>query len=136
MASAFEGEIPVSVGLMLCDQVIVDKDTIKPSLIGVFTGLAVQDFAEPQRFSIFLALTNARGTTSVELVCNRLDDGVAIYRQRFMVDFPDPLSVVNVNIRVRSIVFPEAGWYDFEASVSGELIAQRKIRVYALKPSN
>jgi hypothetical protein len=131
MAAAPMREIPVVVGLMLCDQVIVDKDTYKPCLIGVFTGLAVQDFDEPQRFSAFVALTNGQGSVDLELRCQRLDTGEGIYRQAYKAYFPDPLAVLNVNIRVRSIRFPEAGWYDFEICVNGELVGQRKIRVYS-----
>jgi uncharacterized protein DUF6941 len=123
---------PVAVGLMLCDQVIVDKDTNKPCLIGVFTALAVQDFKEPQRFSAFATLTNGRGQVPVELVGFRLDNGEQMYKQTYSVFFPDPLKVVNLNIRVRSIVFPAPGWYDLITRVRGELIAQRRIHVYAL----
>jgi hypothetical protein len=123
---------PVAVGLMLCDQVIVDKDTNKPCLIGIFTGLAVQDFHEAQRFSAFVALTNGRGQVNVELVGLRLDNGEQIYKQTYSVLFPDPLKVVNLNIRVRSIVFPAPGWYDFVIRVRGEPVSQRRIHVYPL----
>jgi len=120
---------------MLCDQVIVDKDTDKPSLVGVFTGLSVNDFDEPQRFSAFVTLTNGRGNATLELVCNRLDTGEPIYRQKYAIVFPDPLAVVNVNIRIRAIVFPEPGWYDFEMWVNGEIVGRRRIRVYQRKSS-
>jgi hypothetical protein len=123
---------PVAVALMLCDQVIVDKDTNKPCLIGIFTGLAVQDFHEPQRFSAFATLTNGRGHVEVELAGYRLENGDQIYRQVYSVFFPDPLKVVNLNIRVRTVVFPAAGWYDFTLSVRGEPISQRRIHVYHL----
>ncbi|MFO0970644.1 MAG: hypothetical protein U0793_34325 [Gemmataceae bacterium] len=136
MVPAAEGELPVPIGLNLCDQVAVDKDTSKPSLIGIFTGLAVLDFAEPQRFSAFAALTNGKGLGKLELVCNRLDTGAAIYRQTYQIDFPHPLAVVNLNIRIRSIIFPEPGWYDFELWLNEELIAQRRIRVYQATASH
>jgi hypothetical protein len=35
---------PVAIGLLLCDRVIVDKDSNSPSAIGIFTGLAVESF--------------------------------------------------------------------------------------------
>jgi hypothetical protein len=34
----------IAIGLLLCDRVIVDKDTNSPSAIGIFTGLAVEHF--------------------------------------------------------------------------------------------
>src|ERR1019366_2902375 len=105
MASAAE-PAPIAIGLMLCDQVIIDKDTNKPCLLGIFTGLAVEDFKESQRFSVFLTLTNGRGHVKLELICLRLDNGEPIYDQTYNTVFPDPLTLVNVNIRVRSIRFP------------------------------
>ena len=130
MASAAE-PAPIAIGLMLCDQVIIDKDTNKPCLLGIFTGLAVEDFKESQRFSVFLTLTNGRGHVKLELICLRLDNGEPIYDQTYNTVFPDPLTLVNVNIRVRSIRFPVPGSYDFLIRANGELIAQRKIRVYS-----
>jgi hypothetical protein len=131
MESASAGN-PVAVGLMLCDQVIVDKDTNKPCLIGIFTGLAVQDFKAPQKFSAFVALTNGRGQVSVDLIGFRLDNGDQVYKQSFAVVFPDPLTVVNMNIRVRSLVFSAPGWYDFVIRIRGEPVSQRRIHVYSL----
>lgn len=109
---------------------IVDKDTNKPCLIGVFTGLAVEDFATPQRFSAFTALTNGRGNQLIDFVGMRLDDGDQIYKRTYSVTFPDPLIVVNLSIRVRNIVFPEPGWYDFVLRAADEPIAQRRLNVY------
>jgi hypothetical protein len=130
MPPAPELAVPVAVGLMLCDQVIVDKDTYKPSPLGIFTGLAVADFAESQRFSAFAVLTNGRGEATLELVVFRLDSGDQIYSQRFATTFPDPLAVVNINIRIRRIRFPAAGWYDFVLCVNSQHVCQRRIRVY------
>jgi hypothetical protein len=110
----------------------VDKDTNKPSLIGIFTGLAVRSFQEPHRFSAFVSLTNGRGPVSLDLVGFRLDNGDQIYKQTYSVLFPDPLKVINVNIRIRHLVFPAAGWYDFVIRVRGEQLSQRKINVYPL----
>lgn len=35
---------PVALGLIVCDQIIVDKNSDQPSLISVFSGLAASDF--------------------------------------------------------------------------------------------
>jgi hypothetical protein len=53
MPSTTQPDNPVAIGLMLCDQVIVDKDTGKPSPVGIFTGLAVDHFDEPQTLFCF-----------------------------------------------------------------------------------
>jgi hypothetical protein len=124
---------PLALSLILCEQVIVDHDTKNPSPISVFTGLAVDGFPSPaQRFSVFASLTNGRGTGTIKLVASRLDTGEPVYEQRYPIQFPDPLLVVNVNIRVRSIRFPVPGRYEFVLLVDADPVAQRTIRVYPM----
>jgi hypothetical protein len=66
------------------------------------------------------------------LVVNRLDTGATIYEQRFPIRFPDPLLVVNINIRVRGIRFPVPGRYEFLLYVDSDAVAQRTLRVRSL----
>jgi hypothetical protein len=124
---------PVALSLMLCEQIIVDHQTRNTSPINIFTGLAVEGFpSSPQRFSAFATLTNGRGEGIIKLVANRLDTGEQIYEQEYSLRFPDPLLVVNVNLRVRTISFPVAGRYEFVLLVDNEPIAQRTLRVYQM----
>lgn len=120
-----------ALGLMLCDQVIVDQRSRSPSPINIFTGLAVDQFpSEPQRFSVFVALTEGAGAVEVELVALRLDTLDQVYAQKFTVNFPGPLAVINVNFRVRHIRFPVPGVYEFVLLTGEGVIAQRRVRIY------
>ena len=122
---------PVALSLILCEQVIVDLHTRNPSTISVFTGLAVEGFpSPPQRFSVFASLSNGRGSAVVRLVANRLDTGEPVYEQQHPIRFPDPLLVVNVNMRVGKIRFPALGRYEFILAVDSDAVAQRTLRVY------
>jgi hypothetical protein len=124
---------PVAVGLIVCEQVIVDQHTRNPSPISIFTGLAVESFpSPPQRCSVFASLTNGRGDATLRLVVTRLDTGETIYEQRFPIRFPDPLLVVNVNIRVRGVRFPVPGHYEFALHVDSDPVAHRTLRVRSL----
>jgi uncharacterized protein DUF6941 len=126
---------PTALALIICEQVIVDYNSRNPSPISIFSGLAVERFpSDPQRFSVFAALTDADRTGRLELRCIRLDTGDQIYAQQYPIDFPDRATVVNVNIRVRNIRFPIAGTFDFLLLVDQHLIAQRRLRVYASPP--
>jgi hypothetical protein len=59
---------PTALALILCEQVIVDQQTNNPSPINIFTGRAVDKFpSEPQRFSVFGALTDSKGTARITL---------------------------------------------------------------------
>jgi hypothetical protein len=95
---------PVVIGLLLCDRVIVDKDTNSPSAIGIFTGLAVERFpSEPQRFSVLAVLTDAQGDGRGKLAVYRLD-------QHWL----------------RS--------YEFVMFVDADEVAHRRVRIYQAPP--
>jgi hypothetical protein len=48
------------------------------------------------------------------------------------MDFPDRNKVVNLSLRLRGVRFPVPGLYEFQMLVDGDLIAQRKLRVYQM----
>lgn len=125
---------PTALGLMLCDQVSFDKDTLKPSLIGVFNGMAVEGFPSPrQKCDLFAALTDGIGEGEVDLVVIHSETEEQIHAQSLLMSFPEPLKIVNFRFRYRELVFPRAGEYRFAFLVNGEEIAQRRIRVYELE---
>jgi hypothetical protein len=73
---------PTALALLICEQVIVDQHSQNPSPINVFTGLAVERFpSDPQRFSVFAALTESLGDGRLQLQCVRLDTGDEFYAQ-------------------------------------------------------
>jgi hypothetical protein len=86
--------------------------------------------SEPQRLSVFAALTDADRDGVLELQVVRLDTEEQIYAQRFPISFPDRSRVVNLHVRARRIRFPAAGDYEFAIFVDGEFVAHRRLRVY------
>ena len=122
---------PIALGLFLCDRVIFDQETRCPTPVNIFTGLAVDQFpSDPQRFSVFAALSDGHGQGTMELrVAHRGTSG-EIFAQRYPIQFPDRLDVVNVNIRLRRLRFPVAGVYEFVLWIDGNFITQRNLRVY------
>lgn len=126
---------PAALGLSVCEQVIVDTRSQNPSLIGIFTGLGVDDFpSDSQRFSVAAFLTGTAGEGRIELRVIRLATGDQIYQQSGKVSFRDHTDIVNVFFRVRKIRFPGPGFYLFQLLVDDELVpaAQRRLRVYRI----
>lgn len=81
---------PVVLGLIVCEQVIVDGDSGNPSLINIFSQLPVQQFpSEPKSISIFATLTDTEGTGMMELICLELDSGEELF------SYTSSLSIVN-----------------------------------------
>jgi len=130
---------PIAIGLLLCDRVIVDKDTNSPSAIGIFTGLAVEHFpSDSQRFSVLAVLTDAQGDGRGKLAVYRLNEHwlrqEEIYATEHTLRFPDRFAVVNFNLRLRTIRFPASGSYEFVLFVDADEVAHRRVRVYQSPP--
>jgi len=122
---------PTAIGLWTCDQIIIDRETVKPSLIGIFTGLAVESFpSDPQRFSVFSSLIDGEGRGRIEVTITSDESGEMIHTLRSGISIPDRLTAVNAAFRLRRVQFPESGVYSIHLLIDGELIAQRRIRVY------
>jgi len=122
---------PKALGLFLCDQVLFDRDTQKPCLIGCFAGMAVNEFPSgPQRFDVFAALTDGLGAVTMELKATHLETEDEVYVRRLTVRFADPLQVVHFRYRVFDCDFPVQGVYLFALSVAGVEIAACRVRVY------
>ncbi len=121
---------PTAVGLMLCDYVLLEEGTRKPSPIGVFSRLAldrVPCIAPP--FSAFAMLTDGSGRGTIQLTVRRLDNDQEIYARQGAIHFPDRLTVINYRFRIRHCSFPVVGWYLFTLFVDGEWVAQRRLEV-------
>ena len=105
---------PTAIALTICDQVIVDERTKKPSIIGMFTGLGVEQFpSDPQRFSVCASLTGGVGDGRIELSVSQASTGETIYQQAGTIHFPDRTDMVNVFFRIRKLRFPAPGFYLF-----------------------
>jgi hypothetical protein len=122
---------PSAISLMLCDQVIFEQGTQKPYLLGVFTGVAADSFPTvPQRFDIFVALSDGQGRVPMTLSVVHLDTGLEVYSQKLTVRFPDPLRVVNLRFRIRQLILDEPGTYLFALMIDDQELAARRVRVY------
>jgi len=122
---------PSAISLMLCDQVIFERGTQKPYLLGVFTGVEIASVpTPPQRFDIFAALTDGFGDVTIILSVVHLDTNQEIYSQKITVRFPDPLQVVNLRFRVRQLIYDAPGTYLFALMADDHELAARRVRVY------
>ena len=122
---------PNAVSLMLCDQVVFEQGTQKPYLLGVFTGVAVDSIPTvPQRFDVFVSLTDGLGDVPMTLSVEHLETNQEIYSQNLTVRFPDPLQVVNLRFRVRQLTYEAAGTYLFVLIANDQELAARRVRVY------
>lgn len=126
-------ELPVAIGLSVCELVIQDANTGYPSLINRITRLMVPSFpSPPQRLSVFAALTNGFGNIPIRMEVEPLDGGMPIRGRTVVVDFTDRLDEVWFVVELNDLVFPEPGTYQVSLFAEAEPLARSLLRVLPL----
>jgi hypothetical protein len=118
----------VAIGLLLCEQLIIEENTRNATPVNCFTHRTVEQFpSEPIAFVVFAVLTDGLGEMPLEFVIHRLDTLQEIYRSVLSFRFTNPLQNVRCILRIRDCSFPVPGHYQVTLLADNEMIAQRKI---------
>jgi len=119
---------PVAIGLLACEQVIVEERTRNVTPVNCFTYRTVDHFpSETFPFVVFAILTDGVGEMPLEVRISRLDTMEDIYQRSVSLKFTNPLQEVRCIVRIRGCSFPFSGHYDIILMADNEMIAQRKI---------
>jgi hypothetical protein len=122
---------PVAIGLLVCEQVVIEEGTRNATLVNCFTHRRVKEIPSPPiPFVVLALLTDGIGEISLEMKIQRLDTLEVIARSQGSVQFPDPLREVRFHLRFRDCSFPVAGIYDVVLLAEGEPIASRRIVIH------
>ena len=128
--------VPVAVGLIVCEKVIVEEGTRNVSLISAFSRVRVTDFpARPQPFCVFATLLDGEGDATVSLEIAHSETGEDVYALEQVVSFPNRLAEVRVLFRVNRCVFPSPGVYQLALFVDGDWVAHRLLSVLPVEDS-
>lgn len=123
-------QIPTVIGLLVCEQAIVEAQTYNVTLVNCFTFRKIESFpSERQRFSVFALLTDGQGDIELTLVIEGLDQGEEVYRESRPLRFPGPLKEVRFLFRVTTCSFPVAGRYDVILFAEGHELARHRIDI-------
>jgi uncharacterized protein DUF6941 len=123
--------VPIAVGLTICDYVIKEAKTGKPTLVGCFSSLRVQEFpCQLPPFSLFASLTDGLGDVTIETVVTRLETGEEVANYQQPAKFSEPLAEFHFHLRLKRFVVAEAGTYQFMLMGNGEWIAQRRLHIH------
>jgi hypothetical protein len=121
---------PEILAMIICDTVIEDVESGKKSLIGLFDHVHTSHLPSVvNELNVFLSLTDGHGQHSAELRCVNTATEEELFRTEGEVEFPDPLSVVDLHFRFQGCEFPEEGEYRFQFFCEGELLRERKFHV-------
>ena len=121
---------PVVLGLLVCEQVVVEEATHNVTLVNCFTKLKAEQFpSDGHRFAVFATLADGLGDVTRDVAIQRLDDYDEIYRRSHVVRFVDPLQEVRFVLRITHCSFPVAGAYQASLLMDGEPIGQHRFQV-------
>jgi hypothetical protein len=86
---------PVAIGLLVCEQVIVEETTRNVTAVNCFTRRIVRQFpSEPVAFVVFAVLNDGVGAIRLDLGIHRLDKDDEIHTRSVSVQFANPLQEV------------------------------------------
>jgi len=121
---------PVVIGLLTCEQVIVEENSRNVTPVNCFTHRAVGHFpSEAFPFVVFALLTDGAGEMPVEVRISRLDTLDEIYRRSVSFRFTNPLQEIRCIVRIRGCSFPVSGPYQIMLLADNEMVAHRKILI-------
>jgi len=121
---------PEVLAMIICDTVIEDVESGKKSLIGLFDHVHTSHLPSiVNELNVFLSLTDGHGLRAAELRCVNTATEEELFRTEGEVEFPDPLSVVDLHFRFQGCEFPEEGEYRFQFFCEGDLLRERKFHV-------
>ena len=79
---------------------------------------------------IYIALTDGRGTVPIKLRLTDVDeDKEPLFETEAEVEFPDPRTVLEMEVVMRGVVFPEAGEYRLQILGRHGHLLERRIVV-------
>jgi hypothetical protein len=84
---------PLTLGLTLCHEIVVEQGTGNISLINTFTVWHVRRFPSPPRqFCLFAVLSEGHGDGRMVIAVTRMDTEEVIFSIRRMIHFPNRLA--------------------------------------------
>src|SRR4051794_24970728 len=98
---------PTALGLFLCDQVLIDGETRKWTLVGSFNVAYGGEFPHvPPPFVAYAELTDGQGRMTLTLSVSDVDEEEQLATETADVDFDDPLATYHVRFRFPHLSFP------------------------------
>jgi len=122
--------------LLLCDQIIVDRDTGKRSLIGLFEMINTRRFrTTASDFCIYASVARGSSTETRYYLELEAPDGELLVKAILDVDEWGPTDIFQFEMRVSGMALPTWGVYHARVFVQGRVLLERRLLVQKLPES-
>lgn len=97
--------LPSCKAILLCEKIIVDQDSLRPSLINVFETVEIPGFPwQLDEFVVFVQLSDGIGAYQVLVEVQDLAEGDTVNRSELAtIEFADRLQRLNLVVAVPSL---------------------------------
>ena len=119
--------LPVAIGLLLCEQVVIAEKTRNATLVNCFGARRLAHFPGVADFHLIAWLADGLGEMIAEIVVQETDSFDEIFRKEYRLRFDDPLKDMRFTAHIRDCPVPSPGYYVISLLLQGELVAHRKI---------
>ncbi len=123
---------PSAIGLVLCEQVVIEERTHNVTPVNCFNFRAMDVFPGQIAFCVLAWLADGRGEMMTELAVERLATQEEVFRENRNLKFAGPLHDSRFLARIRNCEIPTPGYYQVSLVIDHELIAHRKFRVFKM----
>lgn len=121
---------PLCLAMILCDQIITDRDTGKHTLVGIFNQVGVLSLPSiHSAMSVFISLTEGRGRYNGEVRLVHAETDQVLFQAKGPLKFENPLQVVEIGMVLPPIQFEQPGVYLLEFYADGTPLGSRKFNV-------
>lgn len=120
---------PVLLSVIICDLVIIDRITDKPSIIGAFETISAPKYpARHPRLVFFCQLTNGHGKAGITVkLVDVQEEDKTLFEGTIEQEFKDVRQVANLTLDIGGMVFPHPGEYRFQIYAGTEFLGERRI---------
>lgn len=134
---------PYCLAMVLCDAVHRDPATGKFTLLGTFSNFSAKSFPTKVRFSIYFAITDGMGLTTLRIqACeasvgyvdarNENEEPGRVFLAQTQIDLGNPLAVFEQGIGFETII-PTPGLYHCELWAGNEVLMTRRFTATEIK---
>jgi hypothetical protein len=121
---------PTSLALIICDDVIDDRETNKKTLVGIFNNIYARKapFRHPE-LHVFVSVTDGNGAYRARLECRHRESGMKAFELQGDIKFENPNQVIELNFALKGVPFNQFGIHNFDFYCDDQIVASRRFTV-------
>jgi len=127
--------VPSLLAILVCDSVIVDSQSKKPSVVGIFDSINATQAPFSQRLGFFARMTDAEGEYkfTVRVVYLGDEEQIVAGLETETVPVQNRLQVLNLALNLPPVPFPNFGRYEFQLLANDVYIGRAVISALKLE---